>query len=179
MLNPDKKVVPTKLLFKTNTISNATANTSKTLYQPHTAPNIGPFANLSLSSSVPSRNPVNPPPFSTKIYSVPFVATNNSVKHFDGHDHQYSSEKTLHQIDAHMIFFIGQQPLDSVALRQWQRREVAHIQCSLFGNVSYWFLRFQEKYRNDCSGFVSARKKQFLHRKHHITHKVKLTLQRK
>ena len=58
------------------TITNSNANLCQTLYQPHTAPNIGPSATLLPSSS--TANPNNP---SVKIqnYTVSFVATNQSV----------------------------------------------------------------------------------------------------
>ena len=66
--------------------------------------NKGPSASLSSLSSVPIVIPINPPPGITPNYSVPFVAMNKSVKCFDGLDNHYTREKTLHHVDAHMIF---------------------------------------------------------------------------
>ena len=40
---------------------------------------------------------------------------NKSVKSFDEIDHQYTPEKYLYQIDGHMIFTVGEEPLDPVA----------------------------------------------------------------
>ena len=54
-----------------------------------------------------------------------------SVNFFDGLDHQYTPEKQLHQIDAHMIFTMREQLLDLAAYMQWQNRRRADIPCSL------------------------------------------------
>ena len=40
---------------------------------------------------------------------------NKSAKTFDGLGHQYTPEELSHQIEAHMIFTMGEQPLDPVA----------------------------------------------------------------
>ena len=111
--------------FQTKTNSNATANPSQTLYQRHTTSNVqpiphhtGPFASL-LSSSKPSVNRQN--------YTVTFVEMNKSVKTFDGLDHQYTPEEFLHQIDAHMIFNMREQPLEPIDDIQWHKRKMAYI----------------------------------------------------
>ena len=88
---------------RTNTLLNATANPCQTLHQPHTVPNIGSSAILPLSFST-----VNPRYLyfvNTQNCTVPFVAMNKSVKTFDGLGHQYTPDKYLHRIDAHMIFY--------------------------------------------------------------------------
>ena len=40
------------------------------------------------------------------------------VKAFDALDHHYPPEKCFHQIDAHVFFTLGKQPLNPVALIQ-------------------------------------------------------------
>ena len=54
-----------------------------------------------------------PPPENTQNYTVPFVTLNKSVKTSDGLDHQNPPEENLHQIDAHLILSMGEQPLDT------------------------------------------------------------------
>ena len=87
--------------FRTNNYLKATANPCQTLYQSHTASNIGP-ANSPLSSS--TVNSITPSPASTQIYFVPFFAMSKSVKFFFGVDDQYTLEEDLHQIEAHTFF---------------------------------------------------------------------------
>ena len=96
--------------FQTNTKLNSSAHPCQTLHQPHTAPNISPSATLSLSIS--TVNPIKPFSAVKPNYSVLFVATNKSVIIFFGLDHQYTSGKNLLQIDAPMIFLMGEQFLD-------------------------------------------------------------------
>ena len=81
----------------------------------------------------------------TKIYTVPFVAMNKSVKTFDGLDHQYTLEQIIRQIDAKLIFTMGKQTLDPVAYKQWHKRKKAYIQYSLSENAFSWFLWLSEK----------------------------------
>ena len=47
--------------LQANTILNASANPTQTIYQPHTATNVSSSASLLSSSSVPTVNPKNPP----------------------------------------------------------------------------------------------------------------------
>ena len=74
--------------FHINTKIPASANPLQTFYQSHTAPNICPSASLFSSCSVPTVNPMNPPPVNTQNYTVPFIASNKSLKNFVGLDHQ-------------------------------------------------------------------------------------------
>ena len=60
--------------------------------------------------------------------AVPFVAMNKNVKPFDGLDHHYTPEEHLQQIDAHIIFTMGEQPFDLVAYNHWHKRKKAYIQ---------------------------------------------------
>ena len=57
-----------------------------------------------------------------------------SVKTFDGLDHQYSSKEELHQIDAHMTFTMGEQPVDPVDYNQWHKQKMACIKCFFIWN---------------------------------------------
>ena len=142
--------------FQTKTKLIATANQCQTFYQAHTSPNICPSALLPSSFST-----VNPLIFSsviTRNYTLSFVVMNKSVESLERFDLQKTPEKYLHQIGAHMIFTMGEQPFLPVSDNQ---RKMAYIQCSLTENASSWFLRLQEKYKNYWSAFVSAFKKLF------------------
>ena len=108
---------------QTNTSLNATSNQGQTLHQPHNSPKRGPSAFLPSSSSTVF--PVNPFSVSTRNYSVPFLAMNKSVKTFDGLDHQSTPEEVLHQVDAHIIFAMGEELLDPVDYNQWHKRKMA------------------------------------------------------
>ena len=101
---------------------------------------------------------------------------NKTVKPFDGLDHQYTPEEYLQQIDAHIIFTMGEQPIDPVAYNQWHKRKMAYIQCSLSGIALSWFLRLHESYKNDWSAFVLHLKNNFLLKKLLIMLKLKLKL---
>ena len=48
---------------------------------------------------------------------------NKSVKVFDGIYHQYTPEKYLHQLDAYMVFAMGEQTLDPVADNRWHKKQ--------------------------------------------------------
>ena len=98
---------------------------------PQTAPNIRPSAFLSPPSS--TVNPINRSFVITQNHTILFVAINKSFKTFDGLDHQYTPEEYLHQIDAHLIYTTGEQPLDPVSYNQRHKRKMAYIQRSLSG----------------------------------------------
>ena len=151
--------------FQTNTALNATNMNPQTLYQPHTTPlqqmNQPSYSALQAIPNNSAGQNTTFPVITTQNYTVPFVAMNKSVKPFDGLDHQYTPEEYLQQIDAHIIFTMGEQPIDPVAYNQWHKRKMAYIQCSLSGIALSWFLRLHESYKNDWSAFVSAFKKQF------------------
>ena len=107
----------------------------QTLYQPHTTPlqqmyqpNYSALQTVS-NTSTGQNTPI--PVTTTQNYTVLFVAMNKSVKPFDGLDHQYTPEEHLQQIDAHIIFTMGEQPTDPVAFNQWHKQKMAYIQCSL------------------------------------------------
>ena len=86
-------------------------------YVKHSLPlNIGQSGKLPSSSS--TVNPINPSSLNTQNYTVPFVAMNKSVEPFDLFDHQFTPENILHEIDANMIFTIGEQIFDPVAYNQ-------------------------------------------------------------
>ena len=71
---------------------------------------------------------------------------------------------------------MGEQPLHLVDYDQWHKTKTAFIQCSLSGSVLGWFLRLHESHKNDRFALVSSFKKNFLHRKRHITQKSELKL---
>ena len=117
--------------FQTNTNLNATADQCQNLLEPHTARKIGPSAYLPSSSS--TVNPTKPSSVKTQIYTISYVVMNKSVKVFDGLDHHYTHEEYLHQIDPHMIFTVGEQPLDPIGYNQRHKRKMAYFRCSLSG----------------------------------------------
>ena len=104
--------------FQTKTFLNATTNPSQSFYQPHTAANIHPSANLGSSSFVIAVNPIKFSSFFTQIHSVLFNAGNKSVKTIDGLDQHCTTEEYLRQIDAHMVFAMGEQLRDPSAYFQ-------------------------------------------------------------
>ena len=106
-------------------------------------------------------NPLNFFLVNTQNKTVPFAARKKSVKTFDGLDHQYTPEKDLQQIDTHMIFTIGEQPLNLLAGNQWHKRKMAYKQCAVSEVALAWFLRLHEIHKSDRSSFVSAFKKEF------------------
>ena len=112
---------------QTNTNLNTTANLSQTFYQPHTAPNIGPTANLHSSTSVLNEKPVNSSPIITQKCTVRFVAMNISVKTFDGVDDHKTTEELLHQNDPHMIFIRETQLLHSVTIESKAQRKQFYL----------------------------------------------------
>ena len=50
---------------------------------------------------------------------------NRSVKTFGGLDHHYTPEEYVHQIDAHVIFTVREQPLDLVAYKHGHNQKIA------------------------------------------------------
>ena len=54
---------------------------------------------------------------------------NKYLETFDRLDLPKTSEDYLHQIDAHIVCTMGEQPFDSDAYNQWQKKR--YIQCSL------------------------------------------------
>ena len=52
------------------------------------------------------------------------------MKTFDGLEHHHTSGGNLHQIEAHLIFTWGEEPLDTVAFNQWHKK--LHVYCALY-----------------------------------------------
>ena len=146
---------------QTNTNLNAIANPHQTLYQPHTAPDIGPSASLPSSSSVPAVNEKISSPVITQTYTLAFVAGNKSVEKNDRLELQITPEKYLLRIDAQVILIMAKQLLNALANDQWHKTKIACIQCSLSWVASNRFLRLHEIYKNDWLAFVSVFKKPF------------------
>ena len=91
----------------------------QTLYQPHTTLLQQMYQpSYSALQTVPNTSTgqnTTLPVITTQNHTVPFVAMIKTVKPFDGLDHQYTPEEYLQQIDAHIIFTMGEQPIDPVA----------------------------------------------------------------
>ena len=166
------------ILLQTNSKLYATANQCQTLYQPHIALDIGTSSLLPYSSS--TVNPLNFSCVNTKNFTVPFVVMKKSVKSFDGLYHQFTPEKKLNEIDAPMMFIMGEQRFDPVAYNQCHKQKTAYTQCPLSVITFCWFLRLHDCYKIDWSAFVPALKKEFfLHGKLQLTHMLELRLWRK
>ena len=103
----------------------------------------------------------------TQNYNVLLVARNESVESFEGLNHLYTPGNCLYQIDAYMIFTMGEQPLGPIAEKLWH------------GNVfSLEFLSAGSCDSKKFTKLVDPRlcllsKNNFLHRKLHITLKLK------
>ena len=72
-----------------------------------------------------------------------------SVKVFDQPDPQNTPEKDLHQIESHLNFTTGEQPLGHVAFNQWLIQRMGYTQNSFSGNASVRFLRLHESNKKD------------------------------
>ena len=103
---------------------------------------------------------------------------NKSVKTFDGLDHQSTPEEEFHQIYAYMLFTMREQPLDPVAYIHWHKRKAAK-KCFLSGIALGWFCGLKKSTKMIGLLLYLLLKNNFLHRKLHITHKLRLAFQQK
>ena len=85
---------------------------------------------------------------------------NQSVKTFDGHDHQFTPEEHLQQISAHIIFTEVEQPANLVDSNQWHQRKMACLQFSLTGIAFIWVLQIREILKKVWFAFIPAFEKQ-------------------
>ena len=79
---------------------------------------------------------VVPPPQYMPMQQDTFIKTSASIpermKLFGGLDHSYTPEEYLQQVEARLIFAIGEEPqINPIKYRSWHNRHMAYIQCSL------------------------------------------------
>ena len=117
-------------------------------------------------SNIPTYNTVPPSTISHNTISHPTYFNSSTsisepVKPFDGLDQNYTPEKYLQQIEAHVTFSLGLQPTSEHQYKFWHARRMAFIQCSLTGTALSWYIRLNDTYEQDWHAFVQAFKKQF------------------
>ena len=96
--------------------------------------------------------PVAPPIQYIPFQQDTFINTSASIpepmKPFDGLDHSYTPEEHFQQIEARLIFAIGEEPQSNpVKYRSWHNRRMAYIQCSLIGTALDWYTNLQKDNR--------------------------------
>ena len=148
---------------------NASAISSQALYQPQTAPNIGPSACLPSSSSVLTVIPINLTPLITQNYFVFFVGQFKNLTVVILRKNMYIKLMLT-------WFFFGRITSRSCSLKSMARKKMAEIQSALSRIASSWFLWLPEKYQNDWSASYILSKSNYHHRKLRITQKLNLRL---
>ena len=93
-----------------------------------------------------------------------FINTSASIpepmKPFDGLDHSYTPEEYLQQVEARLVFPIGEEPQNNpVKYRSWHNRRNAYIQCSLMGTTLDWYTNLHISYKQQWKSFVQLFKK--------------------
>ena len=77
-----------------------------------------------------------------------FIKTSGSIpeplKPFEGLDQSYTPDEYLQQVEARLIFAIGEEPQSNpIKYRYWHNRRMAYIQCSLIGAALDWYTNLQ------------------------------------
>ena len=124
-----------------------------TTYNPNTIPSP---ANM-VQSAVP-------PPQYIPIQQDTFINTSASIqeKPFDGLDSLYTPEEYLQQVEARIIFAIGEEPQNNpFKYKSWHNRRMAYIQCSLVGTALDWYTTLHISYKQQWYSFVQLFIKQF------------------
>ena len=84
------------------------------------------------------------------------------MKSFDGLDHSHTPEEYLQQVEARLIFAIGEEPQNNpVKYMSWHNRPMAYIQCSLIGTALDWYTNLHISYKQQWNSFIQLFKKQF------------------
>ena len=118
-----------------------------------------------ISPPVNMIQPVAPPPQYIPIQQDTFIKTSASIpepmKPHDGLDHSYTPEEYLQQVEARLIFAIGEEPQKNpINYRSWHNRRI-YIQCSLIGTALDWYTNLHISYKQQWNSFVQLFKKQF------------------
>ena len=125
-----------------------------TTYNPNTIPSP---ANM-VQSAVP-------PPQNIPLQQDTFINTSASIqepmKPFDGLDSLYTPEEYLQQVEARIIFAIGEEPQNNpFKYKSRHNRRMAYIQCSLVGTALDWYT-LHISYKQQWNSFVQLFIKQF------------------
>ena len=107
-----------------------------------------------------------PPPQYLQMPQDTFINMSASIpepmKPFDGLDHSYTPEEYLQQVEARLIFAIGEEPQNNpIKYKSWHNRRMAYIQCSLTGTALDWYTNLHISYKQQWNSFVHLFKKQF------------------
>ena len=82
------------------------------------------------------------------------------MKLFDSLDHSYTPEEYLQQVEARLIFAIGEEPQNNpVKNKSWHIRRMTYMQCSLIGTAFDWYLNLHRSYKQQWNSFVELFKK--------------------
>ena len=119
-----------------------------------------------ISQPVNMAQPVISPSQNIPRQQDTFINTSASIpepmKPFDGLDHSYTPEEYLQQVEAILIFAIGEEPQNNpIKYRSWHNRRMAYIQCSLIGTALDWYINLHISYKQQWNSFVQLFKKQF------------------
>ena len=82
------------------------------------------------------------------------------MKPFSGLDHKYTPEEYLHHIEARVTFPLVLEPSTEHEYKFWHARRMVIMQCSLTGTALSWYFPINYTYKQNCSIFVQAFKKQ-------------------
>ena len=69
------------------------------------------------------------------------TSISQSMKPFDGLDHNYTPEEYLQHIEARVTFSLGSQPTSAHEYKLWHARRMAFIQGSVTGTALSWYIR--------------------------------------
>ena len=89
------------------------------------------------------------------------TSISETIKPFDGLDHNYTPEEYIQHIEARVTFSLGLQPTSENENKFWHARRMAFIQCSLTVTALSWYIRLNDTYKQDWHAFVQVFKKQF------------------
>ena len=79
-----------------------------------------------------------------------------TMKPFNGLDHSYTPEECSQQVEARIIFAIGEEPQNNpVKVISWHNRRMVFIQCSLTGTALDWYTNLHISYKQQRNSFVA------------------------
>ena len=95
------------------------------------------------------------------------------MKPFDGLDHSYAPEKYLQQVEARLLFAIGEEPQNNpIKYKSWHNRRMAYIQCSLTKTALDWYTNLPYNHiNNNGIHLYNYLKNNFPLKRQLITHK--------
>ena len=129
-----------------------------------------PFTNTSNISSytfnIPTYITITPSTIPQSTVSHPTYINSSAsifetIKPFDGFDHNCTPSEYLQHIEARVTFSLCLLPTSDHEYKFWHARRMAFIQCSLTGTALSWYIGLYDTYNQDGHAFVQAVKKQF------------------